>query len=73
MALLDSKRKCPDCEKVISFDEFLKNHPRYSLKEALFIWNDSLLTIMCPNCFFNAPERPYRKSKYRSFNSHQRV
>ena len=72
MALPPSVRKCPDCEKIISFDEFLENHPHYSIKKALFIWNDTLLTIFCPKCFFNAPEKPYRKSRYRSANSYPR-
>lgn len=68
MTLLSPDRNCSVCKKIMTFDEFLINHPQFSVEKALFIWNDKLLTTMCPKCFFNAPEKPYRKSRYRALN-----
>ena len=65
-----SERNCVDCKKPISFDKFLTNHPQYSKERALIIWNDKLLTIYCPECFVNAPEKPYKKNKYSYFQSY---
>lgn len=76
MAQFSPKRTCFDCKKVISFDEFLMNHPQYSVERALLIWNDKLLSVLCPKCFLNAPEKPYKKNRYSYFQSylgHQRL
>ena len=70
MGLISPERNCPDCKNIISFEEFLMNHPQYSLERALLIWNDKLLTIFCPQCFFNAPEKPYKKKRYRYSQSY---
>jgi len=70
MDLFSAERTCPDCKKSISFDEFLANHPQYSKEKALLFWNDKIFTILCPKCFFNAPEKPYKKNKYTYFHSY---
>ncbi len=70
MASISQDRNCIDCEESISFDEFKKNHPQYSTKRAILVWNDKLLSIFCPACFLNAPERPYKKNKYSYFQSY---
>lgn len=64
------QRSCSDCKKTISFDEFKANHPQYSKKRALLVWNDDLLSIFCPQCFLNAPEKPYKKNRYSYFESY---
>ncbi len=70
MARISPERNCIDCNKTISLDEFLTNHPQYSKDRALLIWNYELLSVLCPKCFFNAPERPYKKNKYSYFESY---
>ena len=61
MDLNSAERNCADCKNNISFDEFLTIHPQYTKERALLVWNGKILTILCPNCFFNAPEKPYKK------------
>ncbi|MBY9011562.1 MAG: hypothetical protein KGD70_04230 [Candidatus Lokiarchaeota archaeon] len=70
MVLFPPDRNCADCKKSISFGEFLTNHPQYTKERALLIWNDKILTVLCPRCFFNAPERPYKKNRYSYFDSY---
>ena len=72
MTLFSPERNCGDCKKSISFDEFLMNHPQHTKERVLLIWNDKILSILCPQCFFNAPERPYKKNRYSYFDSYLR-
>ena len=65
-----SERNCLDCNAVITFDEFLLNHPQYTRARALLIWNDKLLSIFCTKCFLHAPEKPYKQNKYTYFQSY---
>ena len=70
MAQVSQERSCCECNKNISFEEFKANHPQYSTKRALLIWNDELLSIFCPECFLSTPEKPYKKNKYIYFESY---
>ncbi len=70
MTRLSSQRNCTGCKKPISFDDFKANHPQYSKERTLLFWNDELLSIFCPECFVNAPERPYKKNRYSYFQSY---
>ena len=70
MTHLSSERNCADCKKIITYDEFLMDHPQYPEERALRIWNDHILNILCQECFLNAPEKPYKKNKYSYFQSY---
>ncbi|MBY9020181.1 MAG: hypothetical protein KGD67_03915 [Candidatus Lokiarchaeota archaeon] len=70
MVSFSQERNCINCKKTISFDKFLLDHPQYSTERALFIWNDELLSIFCPECFLNAPEKPYKQNRYTYFQSY---
>lgn len=66
----DSKNKaCMVCKKLISFSEFIRDNPSISELRAIDLWNDSMIAIFCPDCYFNLPERPF-KAKRRRFNYH---
>jgi hypothetical protein len=68
MIIEDSQNKpCKVCRKLISFSEFVRDNPSFSELRAKEIWNDSMVAIFCPNCYFNLPERPFR-AKRRPFN-----
>ncbi|MFX0077571.1 MAG: hypothetical protein ACFE96_19165 [Candidatus Hermodarchaeota archaeon] len=73
MTHLASERICSDCKKIITYEEFLINHPQLSEEKARLVWNDDLLSIFCSKCFFSAPETPYRRSRYRIFNTYPRI
>lgn len=53
-------RKCADCGNTISFLEFLRDNPSISIVRAKDLWNDSLISIFCPDCYFNRPEKPFK-------------
>ncbi|MFW9972348.1 MAG: hypothetical protein ACFFDF_19335 [Candidatus Odinarchaeota archaeon] len=58
---------CIDCGKTISFSEFLNDNPSISEERAKGLWKDSMISIFCPNCYFNRPEKPF-KVKRSHFN-----
>ncbi len=53
-------KECSDCKTPMTFEEFRSNNPGLSHLRAWSIWNDPVLSILCPKCFFNAPEKPYK-------------
>ena len=59
-------KKCCDCGKKLTFQEFCRNNPSLLSKRAYQLWEDPLITPYCPNCFFQRPEKPF-KLKRRSF------
>lgn len=59
-------KKCCDCGKKLTFQEFCRNNPSLPSKRACKFWEDPLITPYCPNCFFNRPEKPF-KVKRRDF------
>ena len=58
---------CFVCKKSISFSEFIRDNPSISKLRGKELWDDPMVAIFCPNCYFNLPERPFR-AKRRSFN-----
>ncbi|MFX1379917.1 MAG: hypothetical protein ACFFA4_12580 [Promethearchaeota archaeon] len=60
-------KRCMICRKLISFPEFLRDNPSISKLRAKSIWNDSMIALFCPDCYFNLPERPF-KVKRNQFN-----
>ncbi|MFX0021195.1 MAG: hypothetical protein ACFE9S_02645 [Candidatus Hermodarchaeota archaeon] len=69
---------CMVCKRSISFSEFVRDNPSISELRARDLWNDSMVAIFCPECYFNLPERPFRikrsyfnyHGKYRNFNKY---
>jgi hypothetical protein len=59
-------KECYDCGKKLTFQEFFRNNPSLSSKRAYNLWEDPLITLYCPHCFFNRPEKPF-KLKRRNF------
>ncbi|MFX1417462.1 MAG: hypothetical protein ACFE9N_00935 [Promethearchaeota archaeon] len=64
-------KKCADCGKFITFSEFCTINPSFSEERAKSLWNDSIISIYCPECYFNRPEKPF-KQKRGYFNYHLR-
>ena len=56
-------KKCTDCGKSISFLQFLRDNPSFSPYRANELWNDSMISIFCPDCYFNRPERPFKTKR----------
>jgi uncharacterized protein YlaI len=54
-------KKCYDCGLRINFNHFKAMHPALSIEDAKELFNNPLVVVYCPNCFFHRPERPYRK------------
>jgi hypothetical protein len=62
MGVRDQKQ-CGDCRMILSFEQFRQNHPTLSEAQLKSLWEDPLLTIYCPVCYFNRPEKPYKRRK----------
>ncbi|MFW9882636.1 MAG: hypothetical protein ACFFG0_56965 [Candidatus Thorarchaeota archaeon] len=56
-------KKCADCGKSITFSEFCINNPSFSEEIARDLWNDSMISIYCPECYFNRPEKPFKQKR----------
>lgn len=56
-------RKCASCGSPMSFKTFLRNNPQMGLEKAEGYWIDKYIAPVCPNCFFNAEEKPYKKNR----------
>jgi len=56
-------KPCGDCGKLISFSDFLRDNPSISELRAKILWNDSMISIFCPDCYFNRPEKPFKLKK----------
>ncbi|MFW9820546.1 MAG: hypothetical protein ACFFE5_13125, partial [Candidatus Thorarchaeota archaeon] len=41
------------CKKSISFSEFISDNPSISELRAIKLWNNSIVGIFCPDCYFN--------------------
>ncbi len=59
-------KNCVDCGKLIDFEKFCKLNLSLDKKTALDLWENPLISIYCPDCFFHRPERPF-KVKRRNF------
>ena len=64
-------KKCADCGKLISFSEFKRDNPSFKMERAKELWNDFMISIFCPECYFNRPEKPF-KTKRGHFNYYRR-
>ena len=54
-------KNCCDCGLSIPFSQFRENHPSLSKFHAKKLYEDPLMAIYCPNCYFQRPEKPYKK------------
>jgi hypothetical protein len=63
-------KKCFDCGKVLTFQEFCRSHPSLTVNKALVLWEDPILSVYCPNCFFNRPEKSFKvkRRQIKTFN-----
>ncbi|MFX0008626.1 MAG: hypothetical protein ACFFA7_12315 [Promethearchaeota archaeon] len=69
--MIREDKACMVCKKSISFSEFMRDNSSISELRAKELWNDSMVIIFCPECYFNLPERPFR-AKRRNFNYHEK-
>lgn len=60
-------RFCIDCGKTINFKEFCQNHPLLKNESAKELFNNPIISIYCPSCYFERPEKPF-KIRRRTFN-----
>jgi hypothetical protein len=67
---LSGYKNCCDCGMVLSFEQFRQNHPSLSKARLRSLWEDPLINIYCPACYFNRIERPYKR-KRRDFQWYQ--
>ncbi|MFX0042980.1 MAG: hypothetical protein ACFE8L_08720 [Candidatus Hodarchaeota archaeon] len=56
-------KNCADCNQSLTFEEFCQINPSISRKMAKKFWNDTMILIYCPDCYFNRPERPFKKRR----------
>ncbi|TFG30175.1 MAG: hypothetical protein EU532_01685 [Promethearchaeota archaeon] len=56
-------KKCCDCGKEITFQEFCRDNPWLQRREAYELWENPHIATYCLNCFFNRPEKPFRVKK----------
>ncbi|HEC41125.1 hypothetical protein LCGC14_2397500 [marine sediment metagenome] len=66
-------RKCGDCEKVISFQDFLRDNPTIDDKRGCDLWKSPLITVYCTKCFLNRPEKPYKTNRRYYYRNHRRI
>ena len=60
---MKGEKKCFDCGKSISFGDFCNDNPLMTKTRAVDLWDDSLLSICCFQCFFRRPEKPFKINK----------
>ncbi|TXT53574.1 MAG: hypothetical protein BAJALOKI2v1_910003 [Promethearchaeota archaeon] len=56
-------QQCCDCGVKLSFEDFRRIHPSLSEEKAKGLWEISFVKKYCPECFFNRPEKPFRKRR----------
>jgi hypothetical protein len=56
-------KNCADCNQSLTFEEFCQINPSISQKMAKEFWTDPMILIYCPACYFNRPERPFKRSR----------
>jgi len=66
-------RKCGDCEKVISFQDFLRDNPTIDNERGRDLWKSSLITVYCTKCFLNRPEKPYKPNRRYYYRNYRRI
>jgi len=64
-------KNCADCNQLITFKDFCRINPTFSLEQAKEFWDDSMFLIYCPECYFNLAESPF-KTRRGYFNYYKR-
>jgi len=68
------EKKCDDCNKSLTFEDFWQINPSFTEKQAQEFWNDPMVLIYCPDCYFNRPEKPFKiKRGYYNYSSKFRI
>lgn len=64
------EKKCGECNQSLTFEDFCRINPSLILKKAHDYWNDSMILIYCPDCYYKLPEKPFkRRRRYEKFQS----
>ena len=58
-------KNCCDCGKEMTFQEFCRDNPSLQTGKAFELWEDTLISAYCPNCFLNRYEKPFKIKKRR--------
>ena len=58
-------KSCIDCGKRISFQEFCEINPSLKEKQAESLYFNPIISIYCPKCYFERPEKPFKKKRRR--------
>ena len=56
-------KHCCDCNLPIPFAHFMAMHPFLSKLDAKELYENPLIGVYCPNCYFQRPEKPYKKRR----------
>lgn len=60
---ITKNKNCAVCNQQLTFEEFCQINPSISYKKANEYWNDPMILIYCPDCYFNLPERPFKRRR----------
>jgi hypothetical protein len=64
------EKRCDDCKKSLTFEEFRRINPSITEQQAQEFWNDPMILIYCPDCYFKRPEKPFKaKRGYYNYSS----
>jgi hypothetical protein len=56
-------QKCCDCGIELSFKDFCRINPSLGEAKAEDLWKLPIIEKYCPECFFNRPEKPFKKKR----------
>ncbi len=56
-------RKCGDCGKELTFEEFLRDNPSINEERGRDLFESPIITVYCTGCFLNRPEKPYKTNR----------
>ena len=56
-------RTCGDCEKELTFEEFLRDNPSVNEERGRDLFESPIITVYCTECFLKRPEKPYKTNR----------
>ena len=56
-------KTCSDCGIEISFENFCQMNPSIKRTRAKYLYQHPLISIYCSNCYFERPEKPFKKRR----------
>ena len=45
-------KNCANCNQSLTFEEFWRINPSISQKKVIEFWNNPMILIYCPDCYF---------------------